>query len=133
MIGHCDVVSCAPIKRQKKNKTSVLTRIRANTVPPSHTTAAIHRCWPDIPVSSVPGPHPVFTYETPLPVPIPIPLLPSPSSSRQNRKAGHTHTHRTTTIPSLLAYGGEGNKTSITTMMYYNTYQFFPYSFINIK
>ena len=24
------------------------------------------------------GPHPVFTYETPLPVPIPIPLLPSP-------------------------------------------------------
>ena len=53
------------------------------------------------------------------------------SSSSQNRKAGHTH--RTTTIPSLLAYGGEGNKTSITTMMYYNTYQFFPYSFINIK
>ena len=42
-------------------------------------------------------------------------------------------THRTTTIPSLLAYGGEGNKTSITTIMYYNTYQFFPYSFINIK
>ena len=70
----------------------------------------------------------------------------------------HTHTHRTTAIPSLasqthhpkrlggggsglrdyaipslLACGGEGNKTSITTIMYYNTYQFFPYSFINIK
>ena len=35
------------------------------------------------------------------------------SSSSQNRKAGHTlthtHTHRTTAIPLLLAYGGEGN------------------------
>ena len=41
------------------------------------------------------------------------------SSSSQNRKAGHTlthththihtHIHRTTAIPLLLAYGGEGN------------------------
>ena len=32
------------------------------------------------------------------------------SSSSQNRhRHRHRHTHRTTAIPSLLTYGGEGN------------------------